>query len=743
MTKKPSISPVANVPNNASAINGNLDALADSFDNTLSLDGSTPNAMNADLDLNSNDIINASSINADIVVVAGSDLTANVVATSASAAAALASETSAAADAAATAADVVLTNADVVLANKWAEEVEDTPVSGIKYSALHHANKAAASALSVVNLDEIATSKGITAVAGFVYDTSLDSDGGAWRDRCQHTSWYQETLNTATRGTTRKFPAVAVIIAEAAKITIYDGDDPALPMWAVWETNSGDMVGSAGLSSVAAKNGAICIGSSTLDLWKIDLIKDAGERWRNTGRTDYLGNLSQRNDGLGQTAVSGSGIVSRNVNHVALAVLPDAPIDPDTGLPTPTIAVATNGGVSVITQDGDVWDSSYVSVMANVEFVGTRLFHSYDASSIIRVTDVSDITADGWTSTSYHWNTVPAVDYGNTKAVANGAFGSSLGLTILHENPTTPAEGMVAYVTSEYSTGMMVGDIKGALLSSVSTDSLVGGTDNDRSVNANDLNVTGTITRTAVATGAELVGYSGFSASNYLEQPYNADLDFGTGAFSVFFAFKSDDVATTRMLFERDSIGTSQRINCFLDSSGRISFSVDDGTTVRNAVHASLAVDDGSWRHCALYYDGSGGAYIYVNGELYASATGSALLTMDNATALLRVGTGVNASLPLANGSIALLRIGATAPTADDIRTIYNYEKGLFQENAMAVLPADAVTALAYDEVTKRLRIGGASGMSQMQEGSLRVTDRDAVAVSTFISSTDNMEVKQ
>ena len=57
--------------------------------------------------------------------------------------------------------------------------------------------------------------------------------------------------------------------------------------------------------------------------------------------------------------------------------------------------------------------------------------------------------------------------------------------------------------------------------------------DTDRSVNANGLQVHGTITKSAVATGADLVAYSGFSASNYLEQPYNTDLDFGTGDFSM------------------------------------------------------------------------------------------------------------------------------------------------------------------------------------------------------------------
>ena len=41
----------------------------------------------------------------------------------------------------------------------------------------------------------------------------------------------------------------------------------------------------------------------------------------------------------------------------------------------------------------------------------------------------------------------------------------------------------------------------------------------------------GTITKSAVATGADLVGYSGFSNTNYLEQPYNSDLDYGTGSY--------------------------------------------------------------------------------------------------------------------------------------------------------------------------------------------------------------------
>ena len=64
-------------------------------------------------------------------------------------------------------------------------------------------------------IDAIAESNTDTAVDVFVYDTRKDSDGGAWRKRTQHTSWYNETLNTSTRGARKEFPCVAVIVYEA------------------------------------------------------------------------------------------------------------------------------------------------------------------------------------------------------------------------------------------------------------------------------------------------------------------------------------------------------------------------------------------------------------------------------------------------------------------------------------------------------------------------------------------------
>lgn len=62
MAKKPSITTISSGYASTTTLNANFEALKEAFENTLSRDGSTPNSMNADLDMNSNDILNASRI---------------------------------------------------------------------------------------------------------------------------------------------------------------------------------------------------------------------------------------------------------------------------------------------------------------------------------------------------------------------------------------------------------------------------------------------------------------------------------------------------------------------------------------------------------------------------------------------------------------------------------------------------------------------------------------------------------
>lgn len=77
MAKKPTITNISSGYTSTTTLNNNFQALRDAFDNTLSLDGSTPNSMNADLDMNSNDILNAQTVDTEALRIGGVLVTAS------------------------------------------------------------------------------------------------------------------------------------------------------------------------------------------------------------------------------------------------------------------------------------------------------------------------------------------------------------------------------------------------------------------------------------------------------------------------------------------------------------------------------------------------------------------------------------------------------------------------------------------------------------------------------------------
>lgn len=743
-----------------------------------------------------------------------------------------------------------------------------------------------AAALTGFDLEAIAASKAVTAVDVFVYDTSKDSDGGAWRKRTQHTSWYNETLNTATRGSRREFPAVAVIVAESSKVTIYDGDDPALPMWMVFTNNSSFLFGEGSSASIAALNG-IMFGGFTNDAYKVDFVADSGFQYSTTSQIWAL-DISRRNtSGWGAYDSSLPKIISRTVNDVAMTVLPDAPIDPATGLPVPTIAVATDGGCSIIQNTGTVVDSGSTAAVIRVEFSGSSLV--WVPGSTPQgwwITDNVGELSDGFsfteilqredTSTGNYPQTIQAstanLEYAilgdNLFSMANYVSSAprSSGFYLYKRGEAVAAnknKGMIAKIQSGFNTGWMNGDIKGAFLSSTDTASLVGsgelvtngtfdtdtsgwtavnstlsiaanklqvvssgagiayaeqtlsgftvgqtyileatgsiisgsskayatiytgtgtfvanaisnvsaettGTltfvasqtsmkvrlqlvtptgsgdtglfdnisvklaDADRSVNNKGLIVNGTVTRSPVATGAELVAYSGFSSSNYLEQPYNSALDFGTGDFCVMGWFKTSTVA--QAIFTRAVVGWTSgvRMQIQLNASGY--FKYFGASASLTASTRNLA--DGVWHHWVVKR-ASGVTTAFIDGVQIDSTSDTDDLT--DTSAVVRVGNQQLSSGYTSGADAALLRISATAPTPEQIKKIYEDEKVLFQENAAATLygTSDAVTALAHDEDTGLLHVGTSAGRSVFQ--GLRRVSNTTTAVGTAISASNGM----
>lgn len=714
--------------------------------------------------------------------------------------------------------------------------------------------------------ETLAAYNNTTAITGnavdvFIYDTSKDSDGGAWRKRTQATSWYNETLNTATRGSRKDFPSVAVIVAEAQKVTIYDGDTPDLDMWmVVTPSNNGGSSGwyfsLSATTSISALNGVIAWGNyytpspgnNNGGLVFMEMITDRLGRYGNVvGLSGYSVNpVLLRN--IAQDARNGelSAIVHAKVNDVAMTVLPNAPIDSATGLPIPTIALATNGGVSVIKDDGTVVDiTGFAPDATMVAFTYDNRLITSSASKRLAIGNIPAADTIITTFTAYQENTTPAVntigtwfdkviDTGGVIAGGSDNAASQDHLYLLKENLTTPAKGSVAYLTSNYNTGWMVGDIKGAWLADTDTTNVVGtelitngtfgsalgaewevvspatqtitsgelvltttdsgqgtnqsfttvvgetyvlsadvrngtasltflvateqqgtfapnlgyasttsstasqlsvtftatqtttwvylragasGThifdnvsvklaDTDRSVNNNGLQVNGTITKTAVATGAELVGYSGFSASNYLEQPYNADLNFGTGDFSVMGWVKGATSMSTANIVSRCSSWTTG-FQLYKNTTSGTPYAIFRVGSV--VLSGTTGITD-QWNHIVAVRK-SGVSYVYKNGVLESSVAATADVSGSYVT---QVGWSTTNPMLAQLHGIALLRISATAPTAAQIKEIYEAEKPLFQENAKCTLngASNVVRCLAYDDSTELLHVGTSGGRS-------------------------------
>ena len=419
-------------------------------------------------------------------------------------------------------------------------------LGGLAYQDPSHAN------LTEVEIENIAAIKAKTAdtaVDVFVYDTRKDSDGGAWRKRTQHTSWYNEGVSK-TRGARKEFPAVAVIVASSSALTIYDADDPNLSMWMIFTSSNTTWLKhtTSGPNSVVAMNGIVvsCGAGGAGRLSVINFVSDNGYVTEAGYTYRHIWIATRNSTAVGPTDTTNPlHIVNIDCNDVAITVLPNAPIDIDTGLPIPTIAVATAGGVSVIRDNETVVDITSGTIIhhepRSVAFLGTRLLwtegNNYDLQDRVylnaEVPSVDIVLP--------HTGALPSgyIGYGIGKGATNIFNNLSLnttlnnevstparerkfqipgpddtivlgckhavngGLELIHQDVNSPSNGMVATATTSYNTGWMHGDCKGAYLSDTDDTNMVSAT-------ANLLGSFGTF---ASASGWTLSGAGSFSIS--------------------------------------------------------------------------------------------------------------------------------------------------------------------------------------------------------------------------------------
>ena len=163
-----------------------------------------------------------------------------------------------------------------------------------------------------------------------------------------------------------------------------------------------------------------------------------------------------------------------------------------------------------------------------------------------------------------------------------------------------------------------------------------------------------------------------------------------------------------------------------------------------NASRANLTPDNvyGTWQHICFVRKNAVG-FGYKNGKRNGTPQ-TWVDDLTNTEAILTIGRGlISGSGDSDKSKIALVRIGANAPTDEQLFKIYNDESKLFKENAKCTLygGADAVTALAFDSSNDTLHVGTSAGRSDFN-GLVRINNT-TTAVTTAISASNGLIAEQ
>ena len=241
-----------------------------------------------------------------------------------------------------------------------------------------------------------------------------------------------------------------------------------------------------------------------------------------------------------------------------------------------------------------------------------------------------------------------------------------------------------------------------------------------------------------VRNGAEMMGYTNFQSGNYLIQPYNSDLNFGTGDFCV--SFWNRPPADRGIIFERQDIaGSGQLIQCF-HYNNRYYFYAGD--TSDYCYSTSDFDDTRKWNHvvCGVRNQKF---FMYINGQYNVHTVNGDPTSVTNTSAVSTIGIQTNGSSePMTDGHISMLRISGTAPFEHQVKKMYVEESALFQENAKATLITtnNAITGMDYDDTTGILHAGSDTGLSSFQ--GLRRIDYLDGAVSIDVAAENGMIVR-
>jgi hypothetical protein len=291
------------------------------------------------------------------------------------------------------------------------------------------------------------------------------------------------SISETFRGNKRDFPRLAGIVAEASAITIYDLTEPGRPMWMrFWSPTLNEsrlIMQVANITSIACGQGRMLFTGSADQgtLTEVFFITDSAQRRTSSSSWTgfFRGNLSQRNNQVGyEFSTSLATLVGAVGISVAMTVLPDAPVDPVTGLRVPTIAVATSGGLSIIKHDGRVVNSNTTAQWWSVGINPKMVYGSGSGAQLFSAANPGGL-GPSFSYVTNNTNAAPGHSGALKDIDSEVLFGiNSSFAALLRANRDNVARSLTSRIAPTFNTGWMTGDVRRCFLSDTEVGSQAG-----------------------------------------------------------------------------------------------------------------------------------------------------------------------------------------------------------------------------------------------------------------------------
>ena len=273
--------------------------------------------------------------------------------------------------------------------------------------------------------------------------------------------------------------------------------------------------------------------------------------------------------------------------------------------------------------------------------------------------------------------------------------------------------------------------------------------DTDKTVNNRELylnGATGSITRTPVETGAELVGWGGFASGRFLKTDYTTLYNFGA-KMTVMFWYRDWANSTSLMhLGPEQTRNSKTSFHFYKDGGGDIRFTLSSDGNTEQIFEIELTENPVGWHHVCATLTSAGEVFLFHDGverpktsDSASSFTGTNIFSQATDQNGLNVGIGpVGGAF---GGKVALLKVNAENIYPGEVLKIYTDELKMFQPNAKITLDGTdrVIKSMGSDKVRKTYLAGTSTHRSEFR-GLVRINSVDTgVATLNTLTASDGI----